>query len=135
MQDHTALVLHEGNNILFIQRASTKNILPNRWAFPSGTVERGEAPAMTVVREAREELGIDVAIEKVFAVFEIHEQDVLLHYFLCTSAKTRAIILDPKEIQDMKWRTFQEFFNTHSDEQIGHGLRYLRRHPEVWEGM
>ena len=39
------------------------------WGLPSGVMELGETPAGTVVREAREELGIDVRPTRLLGVF------------------------------------------------------------------
>ena len=71
MINHAVIVLRDGKKILFIQRAVTKKSLPNVWAFPSGTVEEGETMEMTAIREAREELGIDIEVKKALATIEL----------------------------------------------------------------
>lgn len=56
------IVLHqkETNNILFQRRQSTK--LYNGWlGLPAGHVDAGEHPIEAAIREAKEELGIDLS--------------------------------------------------------------------------
>jgi len=132
MKDHIALVVHNGDQVLFIQRAATKKTLPNIWAFPSGTVEAGEDLEVTAQREAKEELGIVVGIKRVIASVSLPEFDVKLHFVVCAIQSGTPTIQEPNEIQAIRWLTFKEFFDTHSDDQIGHGLIYLRKHPELW---
>ena len=132
MKNHAAIVLKSQNKVLFVQRSATKKTLPNIWAFPSGTVEEGEEIESTIKREAREELGIDVSIEGILTTTELPEFGVRLHFIVCTSLSGEPTIREPDEIQAIKWMTFEEFFNEYSDDQIGHGLIYLRKHPEIW---
>jgi len=133
MKNHAAIILHNKNKILFVRRSAIKKSLPNIWAFPSGTIEEGESAEMTTIREAREELGIDIEIEKPLALVELPVVGVRLHFIVCTIKSAKEIIFDPAEIQTIKWLTFEEFFNEYSDEQIGHGLIYLRKHPDLWK--
>ncbi|KAH7108903.1 NUDIX hydrolase domain-like protein [Dactylonectria macrodidyma] len=56
--------------VLLIQRRfKNQEILengpPDSWAFPGGAVDAGETPEMAVVREFKEEVGIDVVIEPI----------------------------------------------------------------------
>lgn len=133
MNNHAVIILRDGNKFLFVQRAVSKKSLPNIWAFPSGTIEEGETPEMTIVREAREELGVDVKVEKFLAKVELPELQARLHFIVCAASLDAPIVADPSEIQKIRWLTFEEFFNEYSDDQIGHGLIYLRKHPEIWE--
>ena len=54
-----ALMDHQGR-ILLAQRPDDKNH-GGLWEFPGGKVEQGEVPEMALIRELREELGVDVA--------------------------------------------------------------------------
>lgn len=132
MKNHAVFILRDGDKFLFVQRAATKKSLPNIWAFPSGTIEEGETPEITIIREAKEELGVDVQIEKSLAKVELPELQARLHFIVCAANLATPIIFDPGEIQKIRWLTFEEFFKEYSDQQIGHGLIYLRQHPEIW---
>ena len=77
MNHHVALVIKDkSNKILFIQRSLTKKTLPGAWSFPSGTIEPNENINETAIREAREELGIEVEPLKIFAEKELSEFSV-----------------------------------------------------------
>jgi 8-oxo-dGTP diphosphatase len=65
------LVVRDGE-VLISQRRADQS-LPLQWEFPGGKVEPGEAPVDALVRELREELGIEVAVGRVW--------DVLFHAY------------------------------------------------------
>ena len=61
-----AAVIRQGGRILVCQRRR-KDSFPLKWEFPGGKVKSGEAPAMALARELREELGVGAQIgEEVF---------------------------------------------------------------------
>ncbi len=133
MKNHAVIILHKDSKILFVQRSAIKKSLPNIWAFPSGTIEEGEDVKTTIIREAMEELAINVNVEKELGTIELPELNSRLYLVVCNSDFSKEIICDPKEIQKMRWLTFEEFFDEYNDDQIGHGLIYLRKHPEIWK--
>lgn len=133
MKDHAAFIVRSGNQIIFIQRAATKKILPNIWALPSGTIEEGEKATETAVREAQEELGITVKPEILLGVMESPEFNARIHFVVCTLISGNPAIRALDEIRSLRLMTFQEFFNEYDDSKIGHGLIYLRNHPELWQ--
>ena len=57
-----AAVIQRDAQILIAQRNSHGRH-PLKWEFPGGKVEHGEAPEAAVVRELREELGIEAQVE------------------------------------------------------------------------
>jgi 8-oxo-dGTP diphosphatase len=133
MKNHVGLIIQDQDKLLFIQRSANKKTLPNIWAFPSGTVEEGETVEQTAVREAREELGVEVMVETILAVTELLEFDVRLHFIIASIKSNQPSIQEPDEIQAICWLTLPEFFAKFTDSQIGHGLIWLRQNPLVWK--
>src|SRR5436305_512602 len=62
-----AVVIH-GGEVLLIRRG--KEPLKGRWLIPGGTVELGETLEEAVVREVREETGLEVRPDEVVLVFD-----------------------------------------------------------------
>jgi 8-oxo-dGTP diphosphatase len=61
-----AAVIRQDGRILVCQRRR-KDSFPLKWEFPGGKVKSGEAPAMALARELREELGVGAQIgEEIF---------------------------------------------------------------------
>ena len=135
MIDHAALVIRNNNKILFIKRSEQKTTLPNIWSFPSGTKEETEDIKETVKREAYEELGVNVEVEDTLAIKELPEFGVRLHFITCNIPSGEPTIKEPKEISKIDWLTFNEFFDKFEDNQIGHGLIFLRQNPHIWKNF
>lgn len=97
-----ALIDPEGK-ILLARRPAGKR-LAGLWEFPGGKLEPGEAPEAGLIRELREEIGIEVAIEDVapFA-FASHAYDkfhLLMPLFVC---RRWAGTPSPREGQALAW--------------------------------
>ena len=78
-----AVIIEEGR-VLLTQRKSGTH-LAGAWEFPGGKVEAGEDPRAALVRELREELGIETAagevVDVTFHRYEDAQQAVLLLFF------------------------------------------------------
>lgn len=59
----SAVVFDDGGRVLLGQRADN-----HRWALISGIPDPGEQPAAAVVREVREETGVECVVERLVAV-------------------------------------------------------------------
>lgn len=76
------VLVHEGR-VLLIRRG--KEPLYGRWVVPGGTVELGEPLDEALVRELREETGLEVEPLELITVFDRIERDggrVLYHYVI-----------------------------------------------------
>jgi len=80
-----AVILRDDGSFLLGQRAAD-TFYPGYWEFPGGKVEAGESPRQALVRELREELGIEVRAATPWIVREhVYEHaHVRLHFFRVT---------------------------------------------------
>lgn len=84
LQIALALIWREGE-LLIAQRALDADHLPSVWEFPGGKVEPNESPADAAVREAREEVGLEIEVvgAREIIVWDYAERAVILHPFDC----------------------------------------------------
>ncbi len=61
-----ALIQNSEGEILIARRRLDAPVEAGKWEFPGGKVEEGEHPEVGLVREIREELGFEIAVEKFF---------------------------------------------------------------------
>lgn len=74
-----ALIRNDDDELLMVANKYIEGI---RWGLPGGGHMRGERLADTVVREVREEVGLDVEIERYRGVIERWEPKIDLHLIL-----------------------------------------------------
>lgn len=72
-----AAVVWDGPRLLLTQRPPG-GPLGLQWEFPGGKLEPGESPEAALVRELREELGVDAAAHETLAV-HAHDYDHGVH--------------------------------------------------------
>jgi 8-oxo-dGTP diphosphatase len=101
----TAIISYPGNKILLIKR----NTIPFKgyWALPGGRMDPGETIEQTIVREVKEETGLDVTIVRKVGdyVEKGVKDDVEYEYYpTCFVVKSVGgeIINQESEIQEIK---------------------------------
>lgn len=77
MRVSSRCVLVENDKVLLIYREKNDRIY---YVFPGGGVEDGETNEECLIRECREELGIEINIIK--QLYEVKGKDFLQHFFL-----------------------------------------------------
>ncbi|MCS4538339.1 MAG: NUDIX domain-containing protein [Thaumarchaeota archaeon] len=88
-----------------------------KWTVPGGHIEVGESAEQAIVREAKEETGLDVIPIKLLLVQEAvfsEEYYKPMHYlffdFLC-KAKNDNVKLDNRELNEYRWFDKKEIHN------------------------
>lgn len=72
------------------------------WEFPGGKLESGESPEQALVREIREELGIEVSVGDIFAVgHHAYEKKVVL--LLVYRAELQSGTVQCREVAEVAW--------------------------------
>ena len=100
-----ALIINE-DKLLLVKSPKWKH---QRWTVPGGHIEVGESAEQAIVREAKEETGLDVIPTKLLLIQEAvfsEEYYKPMHYlffdFLC-KAKNNHVKLDNRELSGYKW--------------------------------
>lgn len=95
-----AVVVREGR-VLLTRRLDDQH-LPGLWEFPGGKVEAGESPAEALVRECREEIGIEVGVTRILEVthHRYPEKEVLLLFYRCSLASGE---VQHRQVADHAW--------------------------------
>ncbi|MGB3064304.1 (deoxy)nucleoside triphosphate pyrophosphohydrolase [Sphingobacterium thalpophilum] len=80
----TCAIIEHDEKILICQRSAAMK-LPLKWEFPGGKIETGESKEDYLRREIKEELNIDIVIERALTVVEHHYPgfSLRLYPFVC----------------------------------------------------
>jgi 8-oxo-dGTP diphosphatase len=101
--DVAAAVLQRPDGSFLLAQRPTDKIWAGYWEFPGGKLEQGESAHDALVRELREELGVEVqtAYPWLMRVFTYPHATVRLHFFRVTAWGGE---LHPHEGQQFSWQ-------------------------------
>lgn len=66
----------ENNKILLVQESMDK-----KWAMPGGWADVGESPATAIIRETKEESGLDIIPKKIIGIYDANREGRPLELF------------------------------------------------------
>jgi 8-oxo-dGTP pyrophosphatase MutT (NUDIX family) len=94
-------VVREGDAVVFVRHAYGDRCL---WELPGGGIKRGEEPRAAAAREAREELGLDLAEWRTLGTVKVYGygRQTTLSCFEALSPG-RALSVDAGEIAEVRW--------------------------------
>ncbi|HAC56759.1 8-oxo-dGTP diphosphatase MutT [Parvibaculum sp.] len=99
-----ACALVDADGRVLLARRPEGKPMAGLWEFPGGKVEPGEVPEVCLIRELREELGIDVAkaclAPLTFASHEYEGFHLLMPLYVCRRWEGQ---VSPLEGQALKW--------------------------------
>lgn len=102
-------IINSENKILLQKRASSKKICPNVWAMIGGSVIMGENSKQTIVREVKEELNIDIDIDKLEFITKFRIESLIVETFILKcNYEIEEMTLEKDEVSEVKWMTIDE---------------------------
>ncbi len=122
-----ASIIHQDGKILATQRGYGE--YKGLWEFPGGKMEPGETEEQAIVREIREELNVEIGVEKKVCTVEYDYPafHLTMHCFLC---HIRSGVLELKEHQSARWLSPSEWESVEwllADVEVIDALRMYKR--------
>lgn len=103
-----ALIVKDGKFLLINRKIPHLKLT---WAFPGGVNHEGESEEEAVVREAKEEVGLDVKVDKKLLERKHPNTLVQIAYFHCIPKKNqKPEIGEDYEIAEVEWVPAKEVF-------------------------
>lgn len=96
-------LLRRGDRVLLCHRAPDRSWYPDAWDLPGGHVEDGETPEQALVRELREELGVEVAAPLGAPFARVLDADFSLSVWIVDAWSGEPADLAPGEHDAVAW--------------------------------
>lgn len=128
----------DNSKVLLQQRSNNKKLCPGLWDITSGgRVLEGELGWEAVLRETKEEIGIDInknEIEFIGSTISENIKDDIInrhfneYYIAHKNIDIKDITLDKEEVQDIKWFTKEEI-----QKLINNNYHSLTEKVDCWQ--
>ena len=101
------IIRNEKNEILLQRRQGTK-LWPGFLALPAGHIDEGENAYDAIIRESKEELGIEISISNIIDTFVVNRRNKSLLpyydvYFEIDNYKNDIKIKEPEKCSELVW--------------------------------
>jgi len=126
------IILDERGHIVLVRRAIEPGY--GRWVFPGGFVDRGEAVMAAAIREAREESGLDIRLDRLINVYSypgrapviiVYAATVVGGCLACDDESLEGKFFAPEEIpwEELAFRSTHEALREFLGEPSGPPMR------------
>jgi 8-oxo-dGTP diphosphatase len=95
--------LIERGGLLLVARRKDKGARAGLWEFPGGKVEPGEGDAAALVRELREELGVETQLGSLYARVEHRYPELLVDLVLYRATIAAGEVPRALSAQEVRW--------------------------------
>lgn len=134
-----AFIINDKKQVLLQKRSANKRFDPNKWALCAGHVDTKESLESAILREIKEELGIDAIIDdiKPFSKREITISDknshIMYFYYIKSNLEEKDFIIQEEELSEVKWFDIDDVIDmiNREDERIVFGKKYLALFEEL----
>ena len=88
----------------------------NLWNLPGGGLEKGEAPWNGVIREVKEEVGLEVEVSRMQGVYSKPEKDEIVFSFICDQTGGKITLTD--EADEIRYFSLEDIPINTSQKQV-----------------
>jgi len=104
------VIVKKDGKILFLQRASAKDVAPNQWCLPGGHIDEGESINQAAARELKEEANLECDPSSMWIIGKAKCDDKKWAFYLSAYPQGEVAILDG-ESQNAKWMKSDEWMD------------------------
>lgn len=105
-------IQNDKGEYLIQKRADHLKLLPGKWAITGGSAVQGEDSITAAIREVKEELGLDVDINKMNKIVRIKRKDNLADvWMLKQNVSLEDLVLQEEEVSKAAWATKEDIMN------------------------
>ena len=102
------LIIRNENKEILLQRRQGTKLYPGFLALPAGHIDQGENAYDAVIREAKEELGIEISINNIIDTFVVNRRNKSLLpyydvYFEINNYRGEIKIREPEKCSELIW--------------------------------
>ena len=102
------LIIKNDNEKVLLQRRQGTKLWPGFLALPAGHIDEGEDAYMAAVREAKEELGIEIKVQDIGDTFVVNRRNKSLSpyydvYFEVVKYSGTITINEPEKCSELVW--------------------------------
>ena len=111
-------IINDDNEVLIQKRQCSRKIYPNLWNYNvTGHVMSGELPVQTCIREAKEELSVDIKEEQLKYLYTINVGNVIEdsinrliidQYIVRMNVGIEDIVIQEDEMSEIKYISFED---------------------------
>lgn len=102
-------IMNDKGEFLIQKRSDNKKTNPGLWSITGGGVEAGEHSYETVIREAKEELGVNINPDEVNFMLSIKRKHAFADvYLVMQNINIDDVVMQEEEVSDVKWATVDE---------------------------
>ena len=87
---------------------------PNTWGPVGGNIDMGEEPYETVIREVKEEIGINLDLYRLTKIdYHVHPEGIYTLYIYNVEKEFIPLLLQIDEVSEFKWFRWDDMSNLH----------------------
>lgn len=119
---------------LISQRAASRPTFPLKWECVGGSVTAGEDSLTGAIREAKEEVGVDLDPAQGYLInttVREHFQDIKDDWVFSYDSPVDLANATTDEVADMRWMTTEEIRQLYDAGELVHTLGYFFENPEL----
>lgn len=125
-----AFIINDDGKILLTRRGVNARNQVGKWEAPGGKVEFGETAKQTILREAKEELNIDIHIDALLGFVDDIIEEEKQHWagptWLASIISGIPTIMEPDMCDGMDWFTVEEAEKLEKSKTLQHDLKIYK---------